>query len=334
MRMMESWMSRLWPEWSGTLRRRSGGWNNSTYFMESRAGRAVLRIYETHRDRDKIEFEHEVLKRLAELSLPFQVPQPIPARNGATVAETEDEPPKLACLFRYIEGDSPAEEESGYEASFGEAAGLLSAALAGVRPSLSPAYRPYYELRAAYPLCTDEALRELCLEPPEPFRHLAAELGALYEACGDIFGRLAELERLPHQLVHGDLNASNLLLQPADRRQVAALLDFEFCTWDLRAMEPAVVLSGLVGHPEEEAAAQAFWRGFSGVVRLSREEMEAVPLLMQLRKADVFLHFVSRFWEGTDEAPVLREQVRMLAADLGRLSSSSRRMMRMMRGGE
>lgn len=59
------------------MRKRSGGWNNTTYFVENSTRRAVLRIYDTHKDREKIEFEHAVLQKLGMLSLPFKVPVPI-----------------------------------------------------------------------------------------------------------------------------------------------------------------------------------------------------------------------------------------------------------------
>lgn len=283
----------------------------------------MLRIYDTHRDRGKIEFEHAVLQKLGGRSLPFQVPVPILTPTGETLVQLEEGAGKFACLFQYIDGDSPAEEESGYFESFGEAAGTLSRVLAGVSPGLAPVYRPYYELRRAYPLCTGEVIRELCLNPPVPLTELGQELQLLYRAHENITASLAELEGLPHQLVHGDLNASNLLVETKDHRQVAALLDFEFCTSDVRAMEPAVILSGLLGHTDEKTAVRDFCRGFSRRFRFTAAEIKAIPVLMLLRKVDVFLHFATRYLEGTDEASVLQEQVKLLSVDLNQLSVST-----------
>lgn len=73
-------------------------------------------------------------------------------------------------------------------------------------------------------------------------------IGEVYEEITD---SLHALEEMPHQLVHGDLNASNLLVMDSGHSQVAALLDFELCTLDVRVMEPAVILSGFLGQPEE-----------------------------------------------------------------------------------
>lgn len=79
---MNNIVSQAWPEWNGTLRKRSGGWNNTTYFVDKDARRAVLRIYDTHRDRNKIEFEHAVLQKLAILDLPFKTPFPFLPPQG------------------------------------------------------------------------------------------------------------------------------------------------------------------------------------------------------------------------------------------------------------
>ncbi|KWX87544.1 aminoglycoside phosphotransferase [Paenibacillus riograndensis] len=324
-------VSQVWPEWNGTLRKRSGGWNNTTYFVENSAHRAVLRIYDTHRDRDKIEFEHAVLQKLGNLSLPFKVPVPVSTPAGETLVKLKDADGKFACMFHYIEGDSPTEEEAGYFESFGETAGFLSAVLADLRPGLIPVYRPYYELRQAYPLCSDAAIQELCLNPPRPFSGLAQELKLLYAAYDQIADSLAGLKELPHQLVHGDLNASNLLLETSDHRQVAALLDFEFCTYDVRAMEPAVILSGLLGQ-EAQTTVRDFCRCFSRRRRRSGAEINAVPVLMLLRKVDVFLHFVTRYLEGTDEAHVLQEQVKLLSEDVSQLTAQTSAVLEILSG--
>lgn len=74
-------------------------------------------------------------------------------------------------------------------------------------------------------------------------------------------------------------------------------------------MEPTVIISGLLGHDEEEETVRRFCIAFANRISLSTEEIAAIPLLMILRLVDVFLHFMSRFLNGTDESSVLRQQV-------------------------
>ncbi|QUL57684.1 phosphotransferase [Paenibacillus tritici] len=317
---MEAIISRFWPEWKGTLRKRSGGWNNTTYFVESGERRAVLRVYDTHRDRNKIEFEHTVLLKLNGQDLPFAVPAPILSITGETMVQLEEGEGKFACLFGYIEGKSPSGQDSGFYESFGESAGALSAVLSEMKLEIPAVYRPYYELERSYPLCTREALRDWLTQLPEPLQKLTPELKVLVEAYESVADSREQLENLPHQLVHGDLNPSNLLVDGENGEQVIALLDFEFCTRDVRVMEAAVILSGMLCHEDEERIIRDFWRGYSRKIMLSAEEFKAIPTLMLLRKVDVFLHFVTRYWQGTDEVHVLQEQIAVLAAEIQQMS--------------
>lgn len=56
------------------------------------------------------------------------------------MVQLEDGAGKFSCLFEYIDGDSPTEQEFGYYESFGEAAGTLSVVLAEISPGLAPVY--------------------------------------------------------------------------------------------------------------------------------------------------------------------------------------------------
>lgn len=320
--MIEALMNHYWPQWSGTVHEGTGGWNNTTHIIKNNERSCVLRFYDTHRDRDKIEFEHAVLESIQRRSLSFRVPVLIKTLSGETTVQLEDGSERYACLFEYIEGITPVKSSPSMAYSFGEVAGELSAILATINPSVSPAYRPYYELEKSYPVCTRAVILDFFNHPPEPFNDLTRDLAALEVAYKEICDLLAGLEELPKQLVHGDLNGSNLLVHGDNTDQVSALLDFEFCTLDVRAMEPAVIISGLLGHVEEIESVRKFCAGFSNRVCLLEAEVIAIPILMRLRKIDVFLHFMSRYLNGTDKPQVLREQVQLLVKDLNQLEGS------------
>lgn len=320
--MIEGMIERYWPMWSGTIQKGASGWNNTTYFIKNKTRSCVLRIYDTHQDRDKIEFEHAVLESLQEAKLSVKVPALVRTLMGETIVRVEDGSGKYACLFEYIEGKSPVESSSMMIYSFGEAAGELSTALAKINPAGTPAYRPYYELQQSYPNCDREVVLNFCENPPEAFYDLRQNLHTLGETYEDICNSLSGLAKLPKQLVHGDLNESNLLVDSKDVGKVTALLDFEFCTWDVRAMEPAVIISGFLGHEEERESVRQFCSAFGRKIQLLPEEIAAIPVLITLRIVDVFLHFISRYFNGTDESSVLRQQVQMLTTDLKKLSHS------------
>lgn len=318
-------VQQYWENWTGQQKEGKGGWNNTTYFVQEGPKQAVVRIYNTHQDIKKIKFEHHVLKLLGQQTYRFQVPQPLTTLNGETVVQVPDSSGRYACLFEYIEGASMGERDALLPSVLGEATGELSQALSQIKLEQVPIYPPYYELKQAYPLCTDETLLSLCYDPPAPLRDVRCSLAELYEAFQMIIVKLDNLRNLPHQLVHGDLNHSNLL---TEQGRVKAWLDFEFCTNDVRVMEIAVLLGDLLGDGEgtdsEQHNIEQFCIGFRQFVRLEEEEIKVIPLLMLLRKVDVFLHFTSRYLEQIDSSSVLSQQAELLSQDLQQLRYSDK----------
>jgi homoserine kinase type II len=318
-----------------------GGTNNTTRHL-AYAGKAyMLRLYNTHEEWEKAAFEHQLLIALGRLTpgLPFGVPLPDKRAAGAGLIRLKNG--KLAAMFRYLDGVAPDFGLPAQAEAFGRAAGRLSAALerverleAGQEAGLElPAYPPYYALASAHPSCPlDEVLR-FCWEPSDEFAGCVEALYVLGRQLEMVIPVLDKLVLLPHQLIHGDLNASNALVTPSG--EIAALLDFEFVTRDLKAMEPAVCLWGLL--PEAGADKQAetrawvsletFWRGFAGERPLSAVERRVIPELMQLRSLDVFLHFLGRYRDGVDDASMLLRQIPDTAARLGQVEKHRERLL-------
>lgn len=82
-----------------------------------------------------------------------------------------------------------------------------------------------------------------------------------------------------------------------------------------------VIISGLLEQEGARDAVHQFCKGFGSKVQLTSEEISAIPVLMTLRKVDVFLHFMTRYLNGTDAPDVLRQQTQSRAADLHRLAN-------------
>ncbi|WP_239614577.1 phosphotransferase [Cohnella mopanensis] len=295
------------------------GWNNTTRFVETEEARWVLRIYETHQDEAKIRYEHEILLVLNEQPLPFQVPMPVRCLDGGTIVRLEDGSGRLACLFTYIEGQRPDEGSLGIGYAFGVVTGQLSKALANVKVVSLPLYPPYYEMDSSHPLCTSERVTAFCSAPPVEFIEVAEDLQAISSAILSFRALLPQFRTLPHQLIHGDINHSNSLVASADSNRLAAILDFEFCTRDLRVMEIAVMISGFLNSNDVMAKIERYLQGVGEQLRLDRSEIEAIPSLVRLRNLDVFLHFLGRYWDGVDDQKVLLEQSRSVHDGLSEL---------------
>ncbi|MFC5528278.1 phosphotransferase [Cohnella yongneupensis] len=326
-------LAQYWPQGGWTIAEGQSGWNNTTRYVDADGRKWVLRIYETHREGDKVRFEHAVLRALNGMSLPFSVPCPVDAVSGDTFVTTRDGSDRLACVFPYLVGERPPQGDVDTAFAIGEAAAQLSMALARLQDAVDlgePNYPPYYELDKTHPMCTPERVANFCASPPEAFAGEAGRLRAIGQALAEMGAALPRLRELPHQLIHGDINHSNLL---GHRNNITAVLDFEFCTRDVRAMEVAVIVAGLLlevndeeDQPcdnEEESddvrLIASVLNGFGANLSLTYAEAKAIPLLARLRKLDVFLHFLGRYWDGVDEPQVLLTQLRSTATGLKRL---------------
>lgn len=83
--------------------------------------------------------------------------------------------------------------------------------------------------------------------------------------------------------------------------KVTGLLDFEFAAVDYRAMELAVCLSKYAGEPKAKEYFDDFIRGYMQHAHLTDEEIEAVPVLVNLRILSNVAYFVGRKLAGEDD---------------------------------
>jgi len=292
-------------EWKAIVR--ESGMNNTTRLIETDTSRFAIRIYDNHQDRSIVKLEHEVLRYLSKSDFALQVPEPVLNNAGKTV--TAASTGKLASLFQYIDGSRPSSSNEEHIHSLGYAAGLVSRALASFETTSEPQYKPYYELMDSYEGWTDEKV----LDTAARCSYDTIVLDAI-ERVLTVRSRLEtsfmRLKKLPHQWIHGDLNFSNAV---AVNNEVIGILDFEFCTVDLRAMEPSVVMVDFIHasrtNEQRLQAMDTFAAGFGEALRLTQGEADALPSLMKLRMLDVFLHFANRCADGLDAPEVWKGQI-------------------------
>ena len=303
-----------------TILKGRSGYNNITRFITKERSKYVMRVY-CHNDNDKIDFEIAVLNRLLHSKIPFLVPKPMAAKDGNYVVMAPDEKPVV--MFSYIEGNTPDLKTLSELEQLGKIIGQLSKGLGALDLTEKPAYTPYYKLQEAYNECMGEYLDNFCKQPPQRFINQINELNIINKRINEVFSINPLLSSLPHQLIHGDVNRSNLLED--SKGNINAVLDFEFITWDLRAMECAVCISDLLcsmlnsaGHDSDTTEQNsdyileqinAIWRGFSKELQLTNEEKEVLPLLIELRRLDVFLHFLLRMKNSIDNGIMNAEEV-------------------------
>lgn len=286
-------------EWS--IEHKESGMNNTTRMVTAGNERFVMRIYNNHKDSGIVALEHEILTWLQTKALPFQVPLPIHNRKGTTLTRIEDG--TIASLFRFIEGERADADTERHVYLLGRAAGELTAALSGARPSRQPIYTPYYQLEETYAAMDEESFLLLSEQSKELFARRDS-LTSLMNERRNLKPLSIRIGELPKQWIHGDLVFNNTLVRD---EAMSGVLDFEFCTVDVRAMELAVTAVDMIRPGREDVLERIklLFAGYSEVISLSNLEMELLPAMMKLRLLDVALHFAIRFQEGLDADEVL-----------------------------
>ena len=279
---------------------KESGVNNTTRFVYTPMGAFVLRIYENHEDMNKIIYESTVLQQLQRVKLSYRVPKPVATIKGMPYVVTVSG--KIAVLFEYIDGERADLTDPGHVEAIGRAMGELTDALSRIQLDVDAAYEPYYELYEVHPLVKKDRLDAWMKEMSEgPYHN---EIQLLSGGIDRLLNNIPGLCRLPVQLTHSDIVAGNVLI---DDGEISGVLDFEFVTPDLRAMDAAVFLCELIRQQEANgwSLVEAFIAGYGQAARLNEDEIEALPQLILLRSMVLCIHFLGRHWDGIDEEQVI-----------------------------
>ncbi|KAB8191985.1 phosphotransferase [Nonomuraea phyllanthi] len=297
------------------------GTNNRTFLLRRGGLRFVLQVSQTL-SAAQVGAVHRILRRLREAGLPFRVPEPVAARGGDTVIETASGP---ATVCRWISGVRPDLTDRTALERFGRAAGLLGEALLGVPPE--DGLGDWRGDPLAHPAVPH--VGELCR------RLRAAGVGAERVARLDAVARRVGREwasgggGLPAQLIHGDLAASNVLVDE-DTGEVRGLLDFEFAGVGFLVQDvmAALFYSGALETRDWRLRTAAFLRGYASVRPLDPAEADALPRLLLARAAGSALSRAGRWLDGkarlgevTDRVRKLEDTTRWLEANGGELRS-------------
>ncbi|KAG8471237.1 hypothetical protein KFE25_009658 [Diacronema lutheri] len=300
----------------------SGGVNNMVQYVDTPSGeRLVLRIYNNGGNTARVRYEHAVLDALPALGpFSFQLPTYRRAPNGETSVLLSNG--ASACISQLIPGGLPKTADP---EPIGRATGELLMALGKVRlpadvTCVTPPYfdvwnvhkgvggnrQVFYDFVAGSELDTCRGAMDRLIAQ---FKELDARLALMAE------------QKLPIQLVHGDLHYDNVLFDTASGA-VSGLLDFEFAAVDWRAMELAVCLSKYVGEPDPFPLCRAFIAGFCNP---QPTECEGLAEMINLRIMSNVVYFVGRAISGEDTIDSLTTRADMYATRMEWVSANRQR---------
>jgi homoserine kinase type II len=291
------------------LRKPTWGINNLTQFVDTDSGSYVLRVYKQGADPARVGFEVEVMRQLAAQNLSFAVPSPLPTRSGELIArvpgpgapgETPGGPAEaLATLVPVIPGDHPEWGNRTHAFARGRALGELTRALARVNVPPPPGMTTYGDLAHHRPSVPDPVAA--ARRSPVPSGRQEALARFIEQVMAEVPSVYAAL---PRQIIHGDYVTVNILMAEG---RVSGVLDFEIACHDLRALDLASALPIPLGagEPTDWDLIDAVGRGYTNQQELTSAEAEALPALLRIRRATIFVHMAGHFWEGTGREDLL-----------------------------
>ena len=283
------------------------GANNAVYRLDAGGLHYVLHIYRNHADATRLDAEYQILFALQHARLPFVIPAPIAAVDGQFYTHLSDAEHgrQIAALFPWASGDHPQRQDTAAAFAAAVALGQLDIALATLTSTGSQLLAPLGDFARRHPSLDDpgETLTTLISDSVAidrivgVFRRLSDELPALYAT-------------LPCQIVHSDYDPSNILMEATT---VTAVLDFEFCTYDLRVLDLVVALSWwpveLLGSGQEWPLINALGMGYASKIQLTDGEVAALPTLLRMRSIGSLLHRMERYRLGLDSAHFLKRRI-------------------------
>ncbi|XEC94324.1 phosphotransferase enzyme family protein [Paenibacillus tarimensis] len=278
------------------------GLTNLTKIIRINDHRFVARVYNPQtKDVAQLKFEIELISYLQQCGLSFEVPEFIPAKDGRNFVEISG---KLGAVVHYIEGEMPDPTRIGHVEEMGRTAGQLSAALSLFKPQEGEAQGlVFHHLDSLHQLSGRQAVLKFIDSPsfalePEGIK-IVRELLEEIENCK------GELDALPQQIVHHDLLIFNLLIGSND--QMNGVLDFDFASWDLRALELAVCLNHLLQFGDDSLEhVQSFVDQYFRYMTLNEDEIEKLPLLMRMYYVSLLTIYIGQHAEGKDiQSPFL-----------------------------
>jgi Ser/Thr protein kinase RdoA (MazF antagonist) len=293
----------------------SGGVNNVVYYVKKKEKKkgdgssssssssllGVIRVYNNSNDDPKVAFEHGILERLAALprELSFGIPETMPSIHGNRFERLSGG--ASACLFRSIPGGLPKLSKV---REIGSCAGELSSAMAEIDrselPDICPNF-PYWDIYEVHKAVTRETFYEQLRSGQfDPWRESA---NFVEDDLTEVMERVSSYQgSLPWSFIHGDLHYDNILV---DDDGVTGLLDFEFSSYDWRAMELAICLSKYCSEDDPYPYFERFVDGFAVLGDLNDKEIEAMSTLIRLRILSNVVYFVGRAMSGEDQMSTL-----------------------------
>ncbi|GCE09717.1 phosphotransferase enzyme family protein [Dictyobacter aurantiacus] len=291
----------------------TGGTNNHVWRLDAADGHAyTLRVSpgETHLPR--LRYEMTILQALSIQDLPFLLPLPIHAYCGDLLVPLmlDNSKTGIATLAPFLPGIVSRKSTPAKASAAAHTLAILDQALAAVPDQSTPqeiqVLVPFGRLEERNPQIPDvgKALESLPLERQQ-IRKMQDILIAHQDSVEELY------ESLPQQLLHRDLDTSNILFD--EQEHVTAVLDFEFAARDIRALDLSVSLTwwpvSRLGTGNEWEIIDSLGRSYMDVLPLEEDELRAIPAMMRMRQFASLQHRIGRYQDGLETDAAIQDNI-------------------------
>lgn len=240
------------------------------WHLQSAEGDFVLKFANPVEPPEVTRFQNRALLHIAARDPRLPVPRVIPARDGRTEVAL---PQGLMRLLSWV-GGAPlhlAPRGPALRRAIGAMAAGLTRALDGFADPaahhvLQWDIKQAHRLRPLLPAIADADLRALCARRLDWFDGIRPALAAL-----------------PAQVVHADLNPSNLLTDPGDPARLSGVLDFGDMVHTPRICDLAIAASYQIEPAAAEATLAEVAAGWDSILPLLPGERVLLPGLTAIR---------------------------------------------------
>ncbi len=246
------------------------GYSDSNARLEAEDGRSyTLKVSPAGTDPEVLDLQNRVLETLGTVRR-LRVPEPIAALSGETIVGLADG--SLARVLTWVpgEGFSAVGRPPAAAAAIGRTAGAIVTALANVEhPAADRGIE--WDLRHAH----DTITQHTPAVGDSRRRAILDEVSLRVDAV--------DMDELPQQVIHNDLNDDNVLLENGE---VVGVIDVGDTGRSIRIGEAAIAATyAMLDQDDPVAVAVALLQGFAEVVAVTDEEAHTLIDLISARLA-------------------------------------------------
>lgn len=271
------------------------GLTNFTQIITIDGEKYVARIYDTHsKSIERLIFEIDLITHLENSDLPYKLPAFLTTKSGNKFVELSNG--QLGSINVFIEGIVPELTAPLEIEDYGRTVGQLMLSMQKYRSAALENDIRFYNVYDLHSLCNESSLRAFIDQPP--FEVNRTHLAAFVQLLEGIESNKCDIEQLPHQIIHHDLLIFNLLID-SESRKISGVLDFDFASYDIRALELAICLNHILQLNDHSLAkVELFLQQYSTYITLTEEELNWVPFLMQMYYASLLCIYIGQFYSG------------------------------------